>query len=133
MSRHVNKREYTWSRFFWNEWRNDGLLQSCSLVTKGFWMDILCLMFNSERRGYLQVNGRPMTVLEISKMIHCDTRTVKRQLDILKERETSVPLMKTVSSIHEEWLMKITMKMQSCIKHAVGTLWIYSMLTVGIL
>lgn len=86
MSRHVNKREYTWSRFFWNEWRNDGLLQSCSLVTKGFWMDILCLMFNSERRGYLQVNGRPMTVLEISKMIHCDTRTVKRQIDILKER-----------------------------------------------
>ena len=86
MSRPVNKREYTWSRFFWNEWRNDGLLQSCSLVTKGFWMDILCLMFNSERRGYLQVNGRPMTVLEISKMIHCDTRTVKKQLEMLKER-----------------------------------------------
>ena len=43
-------------------------------------------MFNSELRGYLQVNGRPMTVFEIFRMIHCDTRTVKRQIEMLKER-----------------------------------------------
>lgn len=82
-----SKKDYQWSKFFWNEWRNDGLLQSCSLVTKGFWMDILSLMFCSERRGYLQINNRPMTVLEISKLIHCDTRTVKRQIEILIEKK----------------------------------------------
>lgn len=74
---------YKWSKFVWDDWTNDAALQSCNLTAQGLWMHLLKLMFNNERQGYLQVNNKPMTALQISKLTGQDSRTIKKQLLIL--------------------------------------------------
>lgn len=74
---------YKWSKFVWDDWRNDASLQSCDLSTKGLWMDLLSLMFSSERQGYLQVNNQPMSLLYLSKKTGVDKRTIEKKLKVL--------------------------------------------------
>lgn len=76
---------YKWSKFVWDDWRNDASLQSCDLATKGLWMDLLSLMFSSERQGYLQANNKPMSLLYLSKKTGVDKRTIEKKLKVLIE------------------------------------------------
>lgn len=76
---------YSWSKFCWDDWGNDGQLQNCGMAAQGLWINLLRLMFNSERQGYLQIDGHPMTPLQIAKRTGFDRRTIQKQLAILIE------------------------------------------------
>ncbi|CAI3933740.1 hypothetical protein [Commensalibacter communis] len=76
---------YKWSKFYWDDWANDGALQSCNLTAQGLWMHLLRVMFNNERQGYLQINNKAMSALQLSKLTGLDSRTIKKQLSILIE------------------------------------------------
>lgn len=74
---------YKWSKFFWDDWGNDAALQSCNVAAQGLWINLLRVMFNNERQGYLQINNKPMTPTQIAKITGFDSRTITNQLKVL--------------------------------------------------
>lgn len=71
---------YNWSKFYWNDWKNDSALQACDMASQGLWINLLRLMFHSEKPGYLQINGKPMTALHIAKCTGFDRRSIEKKL-----------------------------------------------------
>jgi hypothetical protein len=73
--------------FYAGDWMKDPALRSVSLEARGVWMDMLCLMFESDRRGYLQhATGKPVNEEQLARMTGCSTRQVSR---LLQELESS--------------------------------------------
>lgn len=73
--------------FFTGDWMKDPALRSCSSGARGLWIDMLCLMFESDRRGYLQTRtAQPPTLEQLSRMTgNCDTVEVSRWLQELED------------------------------------------------
>lgn len=42
------------TKFFPNDWLSDQGLRMCGLAARGLWIELLCLMWKSPRRGYLE-------------------------------------------------------------------------------
>lgn len=57
----MTARERPWMKFYPADWRADPLLRNCSLLARGLWMEMLALMHESDRYGYLLVNGKAPT------------------------------------------------------------------------
>ena len=72
-------------QFYPADWRKDPRLSSVSKSAKGLWMDMLCLMFESEKRGYLQVNGKAPTEEQLARMTNCTTAELSQWFSELKE------------------------------------------------
>lgn len=65
----------------------DPALRACSIAARGLWMDMLCLMFESDRRGFLQApTGKPYSHEQLARMTGCLPDEVSR---LLAELETS--------------------------------------------
>jgi hypothetical protein len=76
-------------KFFPRDWMGDEALRLCSLPARGLWIDLLCLMHSSPRRGYLQTaNGLPLPLEQIARMTGCSTDEVTRLLQELKDSGT---------------------------------------------
>ncbi|MDR1518957.1 MAG: hypothetical protein LBU23_02280 [Planctomycetota bacterium] len=60
-------------QFYPGDWLKDPSLRSVSLAARGLWIELLCRMFECDRRGYLQVNGKPASLAQIARMAGCDT------------------------------------------------------------
>jgi hypothetical protein len=58
-----------WSKFFWTDWLADPCLRLCSLAAKGLWIDMLALMHQSGKAGYLVVSGQPVTRGQLAKIL----------------------------------------------------------------
>jgi hypothetical protein len=67
-----------WMKFFPADWLADAALRSCSFETRGLWIDILCHMHRNDRRGYLQLNGSPVTPEQIARMTGCSADQATR-------------------------------------------------------
>ena len=48
-------------QFYPGDWRKDPNLCRCSHAAKGVWIDMICLMHETEERGVLSTNGIPWT------------------------------------------------------------------------
>lgn len=55
-------------QFYVGDWMKDPDLRACSLAARGLWIDMLCLMYESPRRGYLLVKDRPASQQHIARM-----------------------------------------------------------------
>lgn len=55
------------------DWIRDSIA-GCSLGAQGLWLRMMFLMHDSERYGYLQVGGKPMSYASIAKRCGCDER-----------------------------------------------------------
>lgn len=62
------KTDVPWIPFYTGDWMSDVALRSCSLAARGLWMDLLCIMHESQRRGYLLLGGVPATVKALSRI-----------------------------------------------------------------
>ncbi len=63
----------------------DPALRAVSLAARGLWIDMLCLMFESARRGYLvHATGHPVTPEQIARMAGCSCGEIA---SVLKELE----------------------------------------------
>ncbi len=67
-------------QFYPGDWLKDPNLRACSLAARGAWVDILCLMHESEQRGVLRVNSRAISVKKLSKSIACCTPKLIQEL-----------------------------------------------------
>ena len=45
-----------WFKFYPKDWMTDSGLRLCSWDTKGVYIDLLCIMAESNRYGYLEIN-----------------------------------------------------------------------------
>jgi len=72
-------------QFYPGDWLKDPAVRSVSLAARGLWIDMLCLMHESPRRGYLQLaNGKPVTAEQLARMTGCSTDEVSRLLQELE-------------------------------------------------
>ena len=63
----------------------DPAVRSVSYAARGLWMDMLSLMHESARRGYLQVNGKPVNAEQLARMTGGSTDEVSRLLQELED------------------------------------------------
>ena len=64
----------------------DPAVRSVSYAGRGLWIDMLCLMHESDRRGYLQhATGKPVTQEQLARMTGGSPEEVSRLLQDLKD------------------------------------------------
>lgn len=79
-------------QFYVGDWMKDPALRSVSVAARGLWIDLLCIMHESPRRGYLEnAKGEPLTELQISRMTGVNPKTVHRLIiELSKADVTSI-------------------------------------------
>lgn len=66
-------------QFYVGDWMKDPALRSVSVAARGLWIDLLCIMHESPRRGYLEnAKGEPLTELQISRITGVHRNAVHR-------------------------------------------------------
>jgi hypothetical protein len=72
-------------QFYPADWRKDPGVQSLPYFERGIWFEILCLMHESEQRGKLILNGRPMPDEALSRLLGLDKQILTKTLTTLLE------------------------------------------------
>jgi hypothetical protein len=71
-------------QFYIGDWKKDPELRACSLAARGLWIDMLCLMYESPRRGYLIIKDKPPSVASLARIVGADVADIEpllRELD----------------------------------------------------
>tara|TARA_R110002051_G_scaffold126604_2_gene200219 strand:+ start:1544 stop:2338 length:795 start_codon:yes stop_codon:yes gene_type:complete len=72
--------------FFGTDWLTDNGVRSVGLAARGLWMDMLCIMYESPKRGYLSVVlDKPMTHAQLARMVGADKSEVIGLLEELDQ------------------------------------------------
>lgn len=61
-------------QFYPADWRTDAALQSCSIAARGFWLEAMNVAHECVPYGHLYVNGVPMTVQQLSRLVGVTAR-----------------------------------------------------------
>jgi hypothetical protein len=65
-------------QFYPGDWRKDPELRSVSLTARGLWIELMCLMHESSRPGFLQTKtGKGYTNQQLSQMVGTDIQTIE--------------------------------------------------------
>jgi hypothetical protein len=73
-------------QFYVNDWLSDDAVRASSPEARALWMDMLCFMQNSPKRGYLLTKaGKPYGVDQIARMAGFQPQRAKVLLDELKD------------------------------------------------
>jgi hypothetical protein len=64
-----------WFKFYHHDWLSDPALSACSQSVRGFFIDLICLMFDMPRRGVLFTNEHAWTIKETAAAIRGDPGT----------------------------------------------------------
>ena len=72
-------------QFYPGDWRTDSGLQLCSLAARGLWIEMLCLMWVSPKRGcLLEANGKQIEASGLARLVgatEAETKQVLSELD----------------------------------------------------
>jgi hypothetical protein len=55
-------------QFYPADWRKDPALRACSIEARGFWIDLLCIMHESENCGFLEINLKKISEKALASM-----------------------------------------------------------------
>ena len=72
-------------QFYPGDFFRDPSVRAISFAARGLWTDMLCLMHESDRRGYLQLNGQPVNAEQLARMTGGSTDEVSRLLQELED------------------------------------------------
>src|SRR5262245_16448196 len=70
--------------FYPGDWVKDPALRSVSRSARGLWIDMLCLMFECEPRGYLRINGKVPTSKQLSGLLGCPESELEHLVEELR-------------------------------------------------
>jgi hypothetical protein len=70
-------------KFFGVDWRSDPKLRLCSAASRGVWIDMITLMMESDRFGYLLIGGKAASVSDIAALTCTPPAVVKKAIDEL--------------------------------------------------
>ena len=65
-------------QFYPADWLNDIKLQSCSMAAQGLFINMICLMHQSEKYGYLLINGLKPSSKVTQKLLRFDSKNAQR-------------------------------------------------------
>ncbi len=72
-----------WFKFYWIDWLSDSKIRRCSLAARGLLIELLCLMADSEERGYLITGNKPWSNDDIAKAVVGPTETIPKLIEEL--------------------------------------------------
>ena len=72
--------------FYPADWLNDIKLQSCSLQAQGLLVNLMCLMHQSDRYGYVLINGLIPPDKEVTRLLRLHHKTYQARLKELLEK-----------------------------------------------
>lgn len=72
-----------WSQWYWGDWMSDPGLRMSSPAARGIWMDMLCIMHQSEPEGYLLLNGDAVTPDKLAVYSGCNADAARQCMDEL--------------------------------------------------
>jgi hypothetical protein len=58
-----------WMMFYPSDWRADPKLRCCSIAARGLWIELIALMHESERYGFLLVNGKQPSERKLASLV----------------------------------------------------------------
>lgn len=64
----MNKDKLPWGKFYWNDWRGDPRLKACGYAARGLWIEMLCIMAESDPTGYLTVGGTSLEITTLARL-----------------------------------------------------------------
>ena len=70
-------------QFYPGDWKRDPGIQALDYESRGIWFEILMLMFDSDQRGKLSLNGQPMTEDALAQILGFDVAKLKQTLSKL--------------------------------------------------
>lgn len=70
-------------QFYPGDWKKDAGVQALSFEDRGIWFEILLLMHESEHRGKLLLNGKPMSEDALARVIGVDKHILTTTLSTL--------------------------------------------------
>lgn len=71
-------------QFYPADWRKEPSLSTCSLAARGLWVELMCVMHDSEIYGVLSLNGAPMSMQQIARTVGESVTIVTRLVDELR-------------------------------------------------
>lgn len=77
--------KYPWMQFFSGDWLKDPSVSKCSPVTRGIWIDFLCVMHESDRSGV--ITG---TREQLASLCRCSVSEMEIALVDLKETNAAI-------------------------------------------
>lgn len=66
--------------FYPGEWLTDIKLQSCTAEARGIFINLKCIMHQSDKCGYLLINGSIPSLSQISSLAHTHHKTLNKRL-----------------------------------------------------
>ncbi len=72
-------------QFYPGDWRKDPGVQALDYESRGIWFEILLLMFESQERGRLLLNGQPMPIEALCRFLGLDNQKTTKTLTKLTE------------------------------------------------
>ena len=72
-------------QFYPGDWRKDPGVQALNYEERGIWLEILLLMYESEERGKLLLNGKPMPMDRLARLLGLDEDKINRTINTLLE------------------------------------------------
>lgn len=70
-------------QFYPADWRKDPGVQALDYFDRGVWFEILCIMFESEQRGKLMLNGQKMPEEALARLLGLDNQKITTTLTTL--------------------------------------------------
>jgi hypothetical protein len=67
-------------QFYPADWLNDIKLQTCSLEAQGLLINLMCIMHQSDKYGYLLINGSIPTAKDVSHLLRLHHKTYDKTL-----------------------------------------------------
>ena len=99
-------------QFYPGDWRKDPGVQALSYHDRGIWFEILCLMHESEQRGKLLLNGKPVPNEALARLLGLDKQILTKTLSTLLEygvctRDPATNALMNRRMVRDEELRKI--------------------------
>lgn len=71
--------------FYFGDWRKAPEIRALDLDVRMIWFEMLGFMWESSERGFLTINGKPVSNSVITRVIGCDIIVLERALQQLEE------------------------------------------------
>lgn len=92
-------------QFYPGDWLRDNV-SGCSLAAQGLWLRMLLLMHDSERRGYLAMNGSPMPPAHVAR--RCGSDLAQYETLLAELDAAGVPSRTSDGTIYSRRMVKDT-------------------------
>ncbi len=71
-------------QFYPADWLNDAKLQSCSLEAQGLLVNLMCIMHQSKKYGFLLINNEKKSFKTVAKLLRISKKKLKKLSEELK-------------------------------------------------